>query len=296
MATDAHPAAGRGGRADDEVAEARRGRLSDGLAIAWGLAEATVFFVVPDVWISRLALSSRRAAVRGCALALVGALVGGVLLYLAGGRHEAALLALFDRLPAISPGLAAHVRAQLQDLGGLGLLAGGFSGAPYKLYAAQASSAGLGLPMFIVGSVIARGARFPGGGVARPGHCPPGDAAPGRCGGAADLVLRLGRVLRPVLDADAGMRSVVVLAGAASAASLRNGRNAGEKLAAQTAPGRPAVAGRRCGAQASPYSRSLRRSVARWMPSIAAARLWLPSQWLSTSTNSGISSSRSAIS
>ena len=44
-----------------------------------------------------------------------------------------------------------------------------------------------------------------------------------------------------------------------------------------------------------PYSRSFLRSVARWMPSIAAARLWLPSQWLSTSANSGISSSRSAI-
>jgi hypothetical protein len=97
MATDAHPAAGRGGGADDDVVEARHGRLSDGLAFAWGLAEATVFFVVPDVWISRLALSSWRAALRGCALALVGALVGGVLLYLAGGRHEAALLALYDR-------------------------------------------------------------------------------------------------------------------------------------------------------------------------------------------------------
>src|SRR5690349_19071023 len=31
------------------------------------------------------------------------------------------------------------------------------------------------------------------------------------------------------------------------------------------------------------------------MPSIVAARLWLPSQWLSTSANSGISSSRSAM-
>src|SRR5690606_19093561 len=48
--------------------------------------------------------------------------------------------------------------------------------------------------------------------------------------------------------------------------------------------------------QPIPYSRSFLRKVARWMPSIAAARLWLPSQWLSTSANSGISSSRSAIS
>src|SRR3546814_7513905 len=48
----------------------------------------------------------------------------------------------------------------LQDLGGAGLLVGGFSGAPYKLYAVQAASAGLGLPVFIACSIVARGARF----------------------------------------------------------------------------------------------------------------------------------------
>src|SRR3546814_20417662 len=48
----------------------------------------------------------------------------------------------------------------LQDLGGAGLLVGGFSGAPYKLYAVQAASAGLGLPVFIACSIVARGERF----------------------------------------------------------------------------------------------------------------------------------------
>src|SRR3546814_13648363 len=48
----------------------------------------------------------------------------------------------------------------LQDLGGAGLLVGGFSGAPYQLYAVQAASAGLGLPVFIACSIVARGARF----------------------------------------------------------------------------------------------------------------------------------------
>jgi membrane protein YqaA with SNARE-associated domain len=139
---------------------ALEGRWAQAVAALWGLAEATVFFVVPDVWISRLALSSRRAALRGCACALAGALPGGVLLYLLGAGHEAAMLALFERLPAIDPGLVARVRAQLHALGGWALLVGGFSGAPYKLYAAQAMSAGLGLPVFIACSVIARGARF----------------------------------------------------------------------------------------------------------------------------------------
>ncbi|HEY9541633.1 MAG TPA: hypothetical protein VIR05_08360, partial [Luteimonas sp.] len=82
-------------------------RAAHAVSLLWGFAEATVFFVVPDVWISRRALSSWRAALRGCGFALAGALVGGVLLYFAGRHHEAALLALFERLPAIGPGLVA---------------------------------------------------------------------------------------------------------------------------------------------------------------------------------------------
>lgn len=136
------------------------GWVAQAVAALWGLAEATVFFVVPDVWISRLALSSLRVALRGCACALAGALLGGVLLYLVGAQHEVALLTLFDRLPAIDPELIDRVRVQLRDWGGPGLLVGGFSGAPYKLYAVQAMSAGLDLPAFIASSVVARGARF----------------------------------------------------------------------------------------------------------------------------------------
>src|SRR5690606_1189122 len=73
----------------------REGRGAQGVSLLWGFAEATVFFVVPDVWISRLALSSWPAALRACGFALVGALAGGALLYRAGREHEAALLALF---------------------------------------------------------------------------------------------------------------------------------------------------------------------------------------------------------
>jgi membrane protein YqaA with SNARE-associated domain len=135
-------------------------RRAQVVALAWGFAEATVFFVVPDVWISRLALSSWRAALRACASALAGAVAGGLLLYALAPRHGAALLALFEQLPAIGPALVERVRDQLHALGGAGLVLGGFSGAPYKLYAVQAPAAGLGWPAFVACSVLARGARF----------------------------------------------------------------------------------------------------------------------------------------
>lgn len=130
------------------------------IAALWGFAEAVLFFVVPDVWISHAALRSLRQGLWAGAFALAGALVGGILVYALGLRHEAALLALYDRLPAIDRGMIEQVGAQLQSLGGAGMVLGGFSGSPYKLYAAQAGSAGMELAPFLAASALARGLRF----------------------------------------------------------------------------------------------------------------------------------------
>ena len=116
--------------------------------------------MVPDVWISHVAVRSLRQGLWACASALVGALAGGIVVYGIGERHESALLALYDRLPAISQGLIARVAGELESLGGAGLVLGGFTGVPYKLYAAQAASAGMDLPTFLAASALARGLRF----------------------------------------------------------------------------------------------------------------------------------------
>lgn len=137
-----------------------RQRWTQVVAALWGFAEATLFFVVPDVWISHVAVRSLRQGLWAGVSALVGALAGGVVVYRLGQQHESALLALYDRLPAISQELIARVAGQLESLGGAGLVLGGFTGAPYKLYAAQAASAGMGLPTFLAASALARGLRF----------------------------------------------------------------------------------------------------------------------------------------
>ena len=51
--------------------------VANALAAIWGAAEATLFFIVPDVFLSWLALSDRRQALIACLYALLGALVGG---------------------------------------------------------------------------------------------------------------------------------------------------------------------------------------------------------------------------
>lgn len=134
----------------------RRWRL---IALVWGFAEATLFFVIPDVWITRVALRSRREAFAAVAHAIVGAMAGGALVYLWGARDPAAVRAVFDALPAISPALIDSIGARWQQLGVWAPLVGAFSGVPYKLYAAQAAGF-VSLPVFVALSVLARGARF----------------------------------------------------------------------------------------------------------------------------------------
>lgn len=149
------------GIAGDGVrAERTRQRWSHVVAALWGFAEAMLFFVVPDVWISHVAVRSLRQGLWVCGSTLIGALVGGTLVYRLGQRHESMLLALYDRLPAISQELIVRVAGQLDSLGGAGLVLGGFTGAPYKLYAAQAASADMGLSAFLAASALARGLRF----------------------------------------------------------------------------------------------------------------------------------------
>lgn len=130
------------------------------LAFLWGLAEATLFFIVPDVLLSLLALKDRRRAWIACGYAVAGAVLGGALMY-AWAAHDAVQVRnVLTRIPAISPGLLAEVRQQLADWGDGSLFVGAVSGVPYKLYATEAGAAALPLGGFLVMTLPARALRF----------------------------------------------------------------------------------------------------------------------------------------
>jgi membrane protein YqaA with SNARE-associated domain len=138
------------------------GRGARWLAFTWGLAEATCFFIVPDVLSTRLVLQDRKSGFAACLWSLAGALPGGVILYLLGRDPGTAdsLLRFFDYLPGIHPTLGAEARHGLAEQGAATLFAGFMGGIPYKLYAVQAAGAGLALPVFLVVSAAARLSRF----------------------------------------------------------------------------------------------------------------------------------------
>src|SRR5688572_10094117 len=112
------------------------------LALAWGFAEATLLFIVPDVLTTWIALRSGRRAWHACVWALAGALIGGSAMWLWGRHNAPAALHALDDIPAISPDMCDRVAQEIQQDGSVALLRGPIGGVPYKIYAVQAGAAG----------------------------------------------------------------------------------------------------------------------------------------------------------
>ncbi len=135
--------------------------LSLAMAASWGFAEATLFFIVADVWLSVVAVRhGARAALAASLAATAGAVAGGALMYAWGATDPAGAASVLEAVPAISPAMLDQVRAALHEQGATALFAGTFTGIPYKLYAALAPDTGVGPLTFLATTVPARLARF----------------------------------------------------------------------------------------------------------------------------------------
>jgi len=130
------------------------------LAFVWGVSEAVVFFVVPDVLITRAALGSVRSGLLTAASALSGALFGGAFSYWWGATDLDGARRVLDALPAISIGMLDRAQHALATDGMFAALLGSFSGVPYKVFAIHAASAGIALTTFLLASIPVRGIRF----------------------------------------------------------------------------------------------------------------------------------------
>lgn len=146
--------------ASGNSAEHQGGSRLNVLAAAWGAAEATLFFIVPDVLLSRIALHDRRRALIACLWALGGALLGGALIWALGSGDPEPVRSTFARIPAVSPAMIERVQAQLASHGPWSLFIGPLTGTPYKIYALEAAGAGIGLLAFLLISIPARLLRF----------------------------------------------------------------------------------------------------------------------------------------
>lgn len=133
------------------------------LAGLWGFAEATLFFLVPDVLLTWIAVRhGTRQAVTASFAAVAGAVLGGVLMYMWGVQDPALARTVVGAVPAISATMTSEVSADLQKGGATAIFAGGFTGVPYKIYAVESGAAGIGMAWFLLATLVARLTRFLG--------------------------------------------------------------------------------------------------------------------------------------
>lgn len=108
------------------------------IAFLWGFAEATLFFIIPDVAISVIALNGDNAGLEASVYTLAGALLGGWVMFYWGRSNLEKVLQTILKLPAIRSVDLERVRADMEKYGSLSMMWGPTLGIPYKIYAAYA--------------------------------------------------------------------------------------------------------------------------------------------------------------
>ena len=118
---------------------AARSRAALVACALWGFAEATRFFVVPDVLVGWIALHGARRGAAASLWATAGAVLGGLAVH-ADARVRRERL---TEIPGISEAMLEDASAKLARDGWWALLRGPLDGIPYKVYAAESGVRGL---------------------------------------------------------------------------------------------------------------------------------------------------------
>jgi membrane protein YqaA with SNARE-associated domain len=129
-------------------------------AFLWGLAEATLFFLVPDILLGFLALFNWRRALLATSLTVAGALVGGAIMFGLGANDPQAMDRVLTSIPLIDQEMVDSVDDATGSTGVSALTRGPLQGIPYKIYAVQAGRHGLPIYLFLLVTIVARLMRF----------------------------------------------------------------------------------------------------------------------------------------
>jgi membrane protein YqaA with SNARE-associated domain len=84
---------------------------------AWGFAEATLFFIVPDVLLTLVVLFSFRRSARVLACILLGALAGGTIMFYLGAKDPAQARQVVLRVPFVSQAMFDRTQQSFQRNG-----------------------------------------------------------------------------------------------------------------------------------------------------------------------------------
>ena len=137
---------------------ANHNNLRGGFVIAflWGLAEATVFFLVPDIYLGFAGLFNWRKGLLATAFVVAGSVLGGAIMYALAAHNAVEMNKFLTALPLINTDMVNSVKEQVQTNGVGALLTGPLQGIPYKVYAVQAGEQGIPLLSFLLATIPAR--------------------------------------------------------------------------------------------------------------------------------------------
>ena len=127
----------------------------------WGVAEATLFFIVPDVLLTFVVV--RFGLRQGFILAVVAAAfasLAGLGMWCWAHSDPASARHVMLLVPAIGPDLLARAQREIAQGWPLHLVTGAMTGVPYKLYAVEAGARGIDPLLFVPMSFMARLSRF----------------------------------------------------------------------------------------------------------------------------------------
>jgi membrane protein YqaA with SNARE-associated domain len=128
---------------------------------AWGIAEATFFFIVPDVLLTLAALRfGWRAGLKLGVVAAACASLAGILMWLWGHHDIGAARDAMLQVPAVGPDLLARAHRETGQGWPRHLVFGAMTGVPYKLYAIESGARHINIAAFVAMSFIARFIRF----------------------------------------------------------------------------------------------------------------------------------------
>ena len=109
------------------------------LAFLWGFAEGSLFFILPDVPMSFVALFRPRRALLHMAAIVAGAVLAGWVMFTWSARSPIAR-SVVAHVPAVTPAMFDRAQHDLNDYGVGGTSLGPVRGIPYKVYAVEAPS------------------------------------------------------------------------------------------------------------------------------------------------------------
>ena len=130
-------------------------------AAAWSVAEASFFFLVPDIILTAaLVRRGPRVALLLSVAAAICAALTGMAMYWWGAQDIAAARSAMLKVPAVGTDLLARAHRAFDGAWSLHLALGVIGGVPYKLYAVEAGAPHVPLWLFLPVSFTARLARF----------------------------------------------------------------------------------------------------------------------------------------